>query len=456
MSVKLVIWLVQIALWLGLFGVGLFYLSSSIGGASVPYASLPRFLQSIGVCDAAGICDVASANGCFLCPYIRQLFMIIGTAAETLWGVIVGHTWILVAIGFALVMIWQAYEVIMGANAQNAAAPGSIGGERALGFPAWLDAIKDQLIRVLVVCALLGVAGYGGSKAMRAVSEAVIYPVMSVGTSLAMGAAGNSGCKNAERTDGESNPMDPVSDQFMCVIGNLNVAILSGASGGFALMNFASQGMGGGMMLWIGGLAVVFIFMFIGFNVLFQILNVVFNLVFLIIFLPLFIASYAFEKTWKMAGGVVGNAIGILIETAVRVVAVTLRVLILSSMVAYAQKETLSSDPAAEYAIIAKCEKEAADAEGRIDMQIYKRCFEAERAASPTAFGYLDRGWDFIVMVVFLFVIYFWLVDKKLGKHLKLDEGGVYFRFGDQLKNFGGSVWKLPSSLLKKFIPGGP
>ena len=54
-------------------GVGIWYLSSSIGGASLSYTSVSNFMQQIGVQNG----DIASANGCFLCGYIADLFDLI-------------------------------------------------------------------------------------------------------------------------------------------------------------------------------------------------------------------------------------------------------------------------------------------------------------------------------------------------------------------------------------------
>jgi hypothetical protein len=187
-------------------------------------------------------------------------------------------------------------------------------------------------------------------------------------------------------------------------------------------------------------------------------LNVVFNLVFLIIFLPLLLASFAFEKTWGIAKSISTGAIEILAKTAVRVIGITIEVMILSSMISYAKQETLSSDPAVEYAILEKCEKaaERKDSTGKIkiDNTVYKSCFAAERAANPTAFRYLDNGWDFLMMMLFLFAVYHVLLRTRLQKIIDTSDDGAYFKFGDNLKTFGQTIWKLPSQIMKK-IPVG-
>jgi len=315
-------------------GVGIWYLNYSIGGMSVPYASMPRFLESIGACQD-GVCDVSSANGCFLCGHVQQLFVIIGTATGVLWDAIVRHTWILMVFGLIIFMFWRAYQIIMESMKQSAKLTDL--GERALKFEGWFKDVKPLAIRILMVGALLGVVGMGGRHALQATSDVVVYPVMYVGTSLAMAATGTGFVDNCVAMPFDvDNPMAIVNSSFMCIIGNLNVAILYGASSGFAMMNMAWMGMGGGILTWIGGLLLVLIFLYVGFGVLWKVLNVVFNLVFIIVFLPLLLAAFAFEGKWKLASGVSKSAIDILAKTSVSVIGITLQVMILSSLLSYA------------------------------------------------------------------------------------------------------------------------
>ena len=59
-------------------GVGIWYLSNSIGGASLSYTSVDLFMQQIGASNG----DMASVNGCFLCVYLGELFAVLGRATE--------------------------------------------------------------------------------------------------------------------------------------------------------------------------------------------------------------------------------------------------------------------------------------------------------------------------------------------------------------------------------------
>jgi hypothetical protein len=252
----------------------------------------------------------------------------------------------------------------------------------------------------------------------------------------------------------DAGAMSVVSDAFLCVIGNLNAVVLYGANSGFAMMNFAWLGMGGGFLTWVAGLSIVLLFLYVGFNVMFKILNVVFNLVFLILFLPLLVASWAFDKTWKIAAGATSGAINMLARTAVRVVGITLEVVIFYGLVSFCMNETMMSDPAAEIAIAQKCEEQAAGADGAIEKTTYLSCFNAGRAANPNAFGYLDRGWDFLVMMLFIFMVYKLLIEDKLRKIIDTNSDGAYFKFGDNVKTFGKTIWNAANSLVKK-IPIG-
>lgn len=440
--------IVQVVVWAVLLGIGIWYLHSSIGGASMPYVSLPRFLQSIGACEN-GVCDIASANGCFLCPYVQKLFFVIGKSTEVLWDAIINHTWILMVFGLVVFMFWKAYDVINTSNKENA----SLGtGGRKLDFQLWFKDVKDLFIRVVLIAALLGAVNLGGRETLQGTANVVVYPVMHVGTSLAMAATGigESAVCGGENVL-QNGPMQSVAQSFLCVIGNLNAVILSGASSGFAMMNFAWMGMGGGLFTWLGGLAVVLLFLYIGFNVMFKVLNVVFNLVFIIVFLPLFLASLAFEKVWKTAGDIFSGGLGILAKTSVRVIGITIEIMILSSLVTFSMEKTMSSDVVAETAIIEKCESVSANANGEIDKNVYVSCFKTERLTHPEAFRYLDNGWDFLIMMIFIWCVYRFLIDQKLQAIIDTSDKGAYFNFGNGLKEIGVQAIKIPGQIAKKF-----
>ena len=239
----------------------------------------------------------------------------------------------------------------------------------------------------------------------------------------------------------------------MCVIGNINSVMLAGAAGGFALMNYAWLDMGGGAFTWIAGLALVLMFLIIGFDLFFQILSVVFKLVFLIIFLPLLLAAAAFEQTWKLADGVVKNAINMLVKSAVQIVGITLKVLVIYATVSFAADEyfpgpndgysailppmmgqTVQNPDAQTLSVMevfSTCEQVALT-DGEMDAEKFKNCFTARRAEVerkyPGAFDFMSDGWDFLLLMFGLFLLYFYVVQPKIDGILGKDSKEQFAR----------------------------
>ena len=214
---------------------------------------------------------------------------------------------------------------------------------------------------------------------------------------------------------------------FMCVMGNINSVMLAGAAGGFALMNYAWMDLDGGAFTWLAGLTLVLMFLIIGFDLFFQILSIVFKLVFVIIFLPLLLAAYAFEGTWSKANTLFSNAIGMVVSSAIRIVAITLKVLVIYATVSFCadmyfpgprdgytailppmmgmHAENPDAQTLSVMNVFATCESVAL-VNGEMDKELFKSCFTARRAeverTYPGAFDLLSDGWDFLLMMMFL------------------------------------------------------
>ena len=90
-------------------GIGIWYVSSSLSHTSITYVSMDGFLKSIGATDG----NIASANGCFLCGYVNDLFTILGVAAEKFWNVILENLWILMVFGFGIFMIIHTIRILL-------------------------------------------------------------------------------------------------------------------------------------------------------------------------------------------------------------------------------------------------------------------------------------------------------------------------------------------------------
>lgn len=463
-------------------GVGIWYVSSSLSGASLTYTSMDGFLNSIGAADG----NIASTNGCFLCKYVNDLFFVLGMASESFWKTIVSHLWILMVIGFGVFLFIHSAKYIYKAMMETTKLDTK---EQKLAFAPWFDDVWKNGVRIMIVGAIIGAFGMGGAASIKALSNITIQPVMYVGTELSMAATGLSSAAQCVPPEiGADNPMASVSNSFMCIVGNINSVMLAGAAGGFALMNYAWMGLGGGAFTWIAGLLTVIMFVVIGFNLFFEILSVIFKLVFLVIFLPLIAAASAFEKTWKMASNVVNNAVKTLVEAAVKVVAISLKVVIVYAMTMFAADEffpgpvdgysaifppllvgeTVSTDAKAMSIknVFSTCET-AATINGEIDKGAFKDCFNTHRtqieARYPHAFDFMHDGLGFLLMMAGLIFIYFYILAPRVDKLLASvpsfepfgksdDSGGGVDKFGTDLKKLIKMTWKKPQEFAEKMI----
>lgn len=466
MKAKLISIAIRVVMWAIALGLGIWYLSSSIGGAALTYTSMDNFMSAIGASD-----DIAAANGCFMCGYVAELFTVISDAAEMFWTAMLDNIWILLAIGFGIFLFVYTAQYIFDAAKQTTTLDGK---DKKLEFSAWFDKIWRQAARVMMVGAALGVLGLGGTTALRTITNITITPVMYVGAELSMAATGVTDATQCGAMDAAATGdiLNPVLQPFMCVMGNLNSVMLAGAAGGFAMMNYAWLGLGGGAFTWVAGLALVIMFLIIGFDLFFQVLSVVFKLVFLIIFLPLLIAAYAFEGTWKLAGNVVGGAINMLVKSAVRIIAISLKVLIIYATVSFAADEffpgphdgysvimppfmgqTVQNPDAKTLSVMnvfSTCERVGL-ADGEMDADKFKDCFTAQRAMVerqyPGAFDFLTDGWDFLLIMFFMFLLYFYVVSPRIDAMLGKD-GRELFDFGTWTKDLGKKIWSAPQQIF--------
>ncbi len=471
MKAKLIMIAIQIAMALIAIGVGIWYLTSAISGDAITYTSMDGFLNAIG----AGDGDIASANGCFLCKYIEDLFVVIGNAAEMFWTAMVDNIWILLAIGFGLFLFVHTGQYIFNAAKETAKLDEK---EKKLELAGWFDKVWRQGARVLIVGALMGALGMGGTAALRTVANITITPVLFVGAELSMAASGVSDaaqCGAIDAANASDNVLAPILQPFMCVMGNINSVMLAGAAGGFSLMNYAWLDLGGGVFTWLAGLTLVLMFLIIGFDLVFQVLSVIFKLVFYIIFLPLILGAAAFEQTWSLASGVVKNAINKLVESAVQIISITLKVILTYAIVAYAADayfpgpvdgysailppmmgRTVENPDAQTMSIInvfSTCEQ-VATADGEMDADKFRDCFTAQRATIereyPGAFDFMRDGWDFLLMMILLFALYFWAIKPKVSAIFGLDKAGKgeQFDFGTWAKDLGKKIWNTPKQIF--------
>lgn len=465
MKGKLIILAVKIIMGAIALGLGIWYLSSSLGGAALTYSSMENFLVAIGAENG----DIAGANGCFMCRYITDLFAVIGDATEIFWSAILDGLLILVALGFGIYMLYTGIAHVWDATKKTAGAKVD---EKKIEFKPWFDKVSKQGVRVFFVAALLGGAVLGGHETLNALVQIIIAPILYLGGLLGMAASGIADAGTCAMGAVDAGEMlSPVMGPFMCIIGNINSVVLAGAAGGFSLMNYAWLGMGGGVFTWIAGLSLIIMFLVIGFDLFFQILSVVFKLIFLIIFLPIFIAAYAFEGAWKLAGGLFDKGINMLINAAIKTVVIALKVVITYATVSYAadsyfpapvdgfsvmlppmlgqSPENPDAQTLSVMNVFAECERVALN-DGEMDKDKFTSCFTAQRAmverSYPDAFDFLDNGWDFLIMMAALFALYFLVLRDRVEGMLP-SVGKDDFDFGGQIKQLGKNIWSLPKQI---------
>lgn len=468
MKIKLIMLLVRLLMGGIILGIGIWYMASSIGGASLTYSSTDAFLNAIGVRDG----NIANANGCFLCGYIADMFSVIGRATEHFWNIMVENLWIVMAIGFGIFLVVYTIQYLFDAMKTTGKLDTSA---KKLELKGWFDKVWRQGVRVMIVGVLIGALGMGGTTALRTITSITITPVMFIGAELSMAATGVADattCMPADILSGSNDILNPVLAPFMCVMGNLNSVMLTGAAGGFALMNYSWLGLGGGVFTWLAGLGAVLLFLIIGFDLFFQVLSVIFKLIFIIIFLPLFLAAAAFEPVWKAAAGLVDKAIKMLVNSAVKIIAITLKILIMYAIVAFAADQffpgpidgysaimppllgtdtsRMNSESLSVMNAFHECESVAL-VDGAMDASLFQDCFATQQAIVeaeyPGAFDFMDDGWDFIMMVIGIFFLYFYIVSPKIDKLLG-GKGSEEFDFGAWVKNLGKKVWNTPQDWI--------
>ena len=457
-------------------GIGIWYLSSSIGGASLSYTNMNLFMEQIG----AGDGNIANAHGCFLCVYIGELFAVLGRATEMFWNEIVQHLWILMAIGFGLFIIFHTISYIRD-QAASKDVKDLTNAEPKFDFKKWFEKVWKTGVRVMIAGALIGAINWSGTSALNETTKIIVEPVMYMGSTLSMAATGvisNEKCGIAETTsEEETNPLQSVLQPFMCVMGNLNTVMLAGAGGGFALMNYAWLGLGGGLFTWLAGLALVIMFLVIGFDLLFQVLSVIFKLIFIIIFMPLMIACAAFEQVWSLAKGVMNSGINMLINSAISILKISIKIIIIYAVVYFASDEyfpgptdgftsimppllgeiTPENPDAKTMSVInvfSTCEK-VSITNNEIDKDKFVSCFKAQRDMVESqydgAFDFMDDGFDFMLFMIGVFFLYFWVVSPKIDAMFGLGKDDKeQFDYGQWVKDFGKTAYNAPGQIYTK------
>jgi hypothetical protein len=336
-------------------------------------------------------------------------------------------------------------------------------------------------MRVLIAGALIGALNWSGTSTLKVVTNVTVTPVMYLGSTLSMMATGvisGAKCEMPEMTDKAEDILTPVLHPFMCVIGNLNTVMLAGAGGGFALMNYSWLDLNekvGGVFTWIAGLALVIMFLVIGFDLLFQILSVFFKLIFIIIFMPLLIAAAAFEQVWSLAKGLLNSAVDILLKSVINILRISLKITIIYAVVYFAadqfypgpednftsilpplistvKPENMDAQTMSVMNVFSTCEKVSL-INGEMDKEKFTACFKTQKnlveQKYPGAFDFMDDGFDFLLFMLGVFMLYFWIVSPRIDKLIG-SEDKESFDYGQWVKDAGKTVYNMPVNIYTK------
>lgn len=479
MKVTLLIWAFKFIMCATALGIGIWYIDSSIGGASLSYINTDNFMSAIGASDE----NIANVNGCFLCEYVRDLFGVIGRATEQFWTLTIDHMWILMALGFGVFLVVYTGQYLLDALKSTSKLDAS---EKKLELHGWFDKVWHQGLRVIIAGTLIGALGMGGTSTLRTITNITITPVMFVGAQLASTATGaitGAACETelAENTS-DTDILNPVMQPFMCVMGNLNTVILAGAAGGFALMNYAWLGLGGGIFTWLAGISLVILFLIIGFNLFFQVLSIIFKLIFVIIFVPFFIAATAFQPVWNTMQNLSGKAFEMVVKSAVQIIAISLKIAIMFAIVSFAAdsyfpgpidgfstilppllghtEQNTDTQSMSVINVFKECETVSLK-DGQIDKDLFLPCFNQKKeqieSRYPGAFDFMSAGWDFIMMMIGIFLLYIYVLEPKINAMLGIksmfgNDKTEEFNFGGWVKDFGKATWSIPEKLFEAVV----
>lgn len=449
-----------------ILGVGIWYMSASIGGASLSYTSMDTFMHQIGAAEITK----NGVPGCFLCGYMSEFFAVLGRATEMFWNGIVHNLWILMAIGFGIFLTFHTIKFVR-EQATSKDIKDLTTKEPTVDFQKWFSLVWKTGVRVLIIGGLIGALNWTGTGGLRTITNVTVTPILYLGAALsetATGVISNQQCEPVAIVENEEDILNPVLQPFMCVISNLNTVMLAGAGGGFALMNYSWMGLGGGVFTWLAGLSLVIIFMIIGFNLLFQVLSVIFKLVFVIIFMPILLASTAFEGVWKLAQDLTGAGINMLVNSAVSIIKISLKICIVYAIVYFSatqygfttilppllgdakQIESPTEQSMAVIKVFSTCEKTSV-VDGDINKEKFKTCFMEQRKIVekqyPNAFDFMDDGFEFMLFMIGIALIYFWIVSPKIDK-LIAENKGETFDYGKWVQDFGNAMYSAPGKIF--------
>ena len=125
---------------------------------------------------------------------------------------------------------------------------------------------------------------------------------------------------------------------------------------------------------------------------------------------------------------------------------------ILPPLLGNIENETLTAQTQAVYNVFATCEKTSI-VDGDLDKATFKTCFDQNRAIVearyPGAFDFMDDGFDFLLFMIGVALLYFWIISPKIDELLTPD-GKEKFEYGAWVKDVGKMTVNAPYNVYSK------
>ena len=125
---------------------------------------------------------------------------------------------------------------------------------------------------------------------------------------------------------------------------------------------------------------------------------------------------------------------------------------ILPPLISNTQTQNMDAKTMSVMNAFSTCERVAL-IDGEMDKEKFTTCFKTQRSIIeqryPGAFNFMDDGFDFLLFMIGVFILYFWIVSPQIDKLLG-SEGKESFDYGKWVKDFGKTAYNAPVTIYNK------
>ena len=191
--------------------------------------------------------------------------------------------------------------------------------------------------------------------------------------------------------------------------------------------------------------------------------------------MPLLIAAAAFEQVWSLAKGLLNSAVDILLKSVINILRISLKITIIYAVVYFAadqfypgpednftsilpplistvKPENMDAQTMSVMNVFSTCEKVSL-INGEMDKEKFTACFKTQKnlveQKYPGAFDFMDDGFDFLLFMLGVFMLYFWIVSPRIDKLIGSTDKES-FDYGQWVKDFGKTVYNAPVNIYTK------